>query len=122
MSQRIAELMAELVEKERMRSNAELQVLEYKYRALETQIRPHFIYNALEVISSMAKIKGETEMIDIVQTISRYFRNITQSTTDQFITVQQEFDRLQDYTRIYQFMHGDHLKTVFTARETRAMP
>ena len=118
MSQRISELMAELVEKERMRSNAELQVLEYKYRALETQIRPHFIYNALEVISSMAKIKGETEMIDIVQTISRYFRNITQSTTDQFITVQQEFDRLQDYTRIYQFMHGDHLKTVFTARET----
>lgn len=88
MSQRISELMAELVEKERMRSNAELQVLEYKYRALETQIRPHFIYNALEVISSMAKIKGETEMIDIVQTISRYFRNITQSTTDQFITVQ----------------------------------
>ena len=106
MSQRISELMAEL------------QVLEYKYRALETQIRPHFIYNALEVISSMAKIKGETEMIDIVQTISRYFRNITQSTTDQFITVQQEFDRLQDYTRIYQFMHGDHLKTVFSARET----
>ena len=57
-------------------------------------------------------------MIDIIQTISRYFRNITQSTNDQFITVQQEFDRLQDYTRIYQFMHGDHLKTVFSARET----
>ena len=111
-------VLKKLGEKERMRSNAELQVLEYKYRALETQIRPHFIYNALEVISSMAKIKGETEMIDIVQTISRYFRNITQSTTDQFITVQQEFDRLQDYTRIYQFMHGDHLKTVFSARET----
>lgn len=118
MNQRISELMAQLVEKERMRSNAELQVLEYKYRALETQIRPHFIYNALEVISSMAKIKGETEMIDVVQTISRYFRSITQSTTDQFITVQQEFDRLQDYTRIYQFMHGEHLKTVFSARET----
>lgn len=117
MSQRISELMEQLVEKERMRSNAELQVLEYKYRALETQIRPHFIYNALEVISSMAKIKGETEMIHIVQTISRYFRSITQNTTDQFITVQQEFDRLQDYTEIYRFMHGDKLKTVFSARE-----
>ena len=42
-SQRISELMAELVEKERMRSNAELQVLEYKYRALETQIRPLYL-------------------------------------------------------------------------------
>lgn len=117
MSQKISQLMDQLVEKERMRSNAELQVLEYKYRALETQIRPHFIYNALEVISSMAKIKGETEMIHIVQTISRYFRSITQNTTDQFITVQQEFDRLQDYTEIYRFMHGDKLKTSFSARE-----
>ena len=61
-------------------------------------------------------------MIDIVQTISRYFRNITQSTTDQFITVQQEFDRLQDYTRIYQFMHGDHLKTFSPPGRLRAMP
>lgn len=117
MSQKISQLMDQLVEKERMRSNAELQVLEYKYRALETQIRPHFIYNALEVISSMAKIKGETEMIHIVQTISRYFRSITQNITDQFVTVQQEFDRLQDYTEIYRFMHGDKLKTVFSARE-----
>lgn len=117
MSQKISQLMDQLVEKERMRSNAELQVLEYKYRALETQIRPHFIYNALEVISSMAKIKGETEMIHIVQTISRYFRSITQNITDQFVTVQQEFDRLQDYTEIYRFMHGDRLKTVFSARE-----
>lgn len=117
MSQKISQLMDQLVEKERMRSNAELQVLEYKYRALETQIRPHFIYNALEVISSMAKIKGETEMIHIVQTISRYFRSITQNITDQFVTVQQEFDRLQDYTEIYRFMHGDKLKTSFSARE-----
>lgn len=117
MSQHIAELLEQLVEKERMRNNAELQVLEYKYRALETQIRPHFIYNALETINAMAKIKGEDEITEIVQRISRYFRNITMNITHQFITVQQEFDSLQDYTEIYRFIHGDRLRPSFSARE-----
>ena len=118
MSDHIADLVEQLVEKERMRSNAEMQVLEYKYRSLETQIRPHFIYNALETINAIAKIKGNDEIVEIVQRISRYFRSITLNTTHQFITVQQEFDNLQDYTEIYRFIHGDGLKTIFSARET----
>lgn len=118
MSDHIAHLLEQLVEKERMRSNAEMQVLEYKYRSLETQIRPHFIYNALETINAIAKIKGNDEIVEIVQRISRYFRSITLNTTHQFITVQQEFDNLQDYTEIYRFIHGDGLKTIFSARET----
>ena len=117
MSHYISELLQQLVEKERMRSNAELQVLEYKYRALETQIRPHFIYNALETINAMAKMKGETDIVEAVHLISRYFRSITLNTTHQFITVQQEFDNLQDYTRIYGMIHGERLRTTFSARE-----
>ena len=117
MSHHISELLQQLVEKERMRSNAELQVLEYKYRALETQIRPHFIYNALETINAMAKMKGETDIVEAVHLISRYFRSITLNTTHQFITVQQEFDNLQDYTRIYGMIHGERLRTTFSARE-----
>ena len=117
MSHHISELLQQLVEKERMRSNAELQMLEYKYRALETQIRPHFIYNALETINAMAKMKGETDIVEAVHLISRYFRSITLNTTHQFITVQQEFDNLQDYTQIYRMIHGERLQTIFSARE-----
>lgn len=117
MSHHIADLLQQLVEKERMRSNAELQMLEYKYRALETQIRPHFIYNALETINAMAKMRDETEIVEVVQLISRYFRSITLNTTHQFITVQQEFDNLQDYTRIHRLIHGERLQTTFSARE-----
>lgn len=117
MSRHISDLLKQLVEKERMRNTAELQVLEYKYRALETQIRPHFIYNAMETVNAMAKIKGDTEIAELVQRISRYFRSITLNTTHQYITVQQEFDHLQDYTDIYRFIHGDRLRTVFTARD-----
>lgn len=117
MTSRIQELLDQLVEKERLKNEAEIQMLEYKYRSLETQIRPHFIYNALETINSMAKIRGNDDIVEIVQRISRYFRSITVNTTRQFITCQQEFDMLQDYAEIYRFIHGDKLKTTFSAKE-----
>lgn len=117
MTSKIQELLEQLVEKERLKNEAEIQMLEYKYRSLETQIRPHFIYNALETINSMAKLRGNDDIVEIVQRISRYFRSITVNTTRQFITCQQEFDMLQDYTEIYRFIHGDKLKTTFSAKE-----
>lgn len=117
MTNRIRELLEELVEKERLKKDAEIQILEYKYRSLETQIRPHFIYNALETINAMAKVQGNQEIVEIVKRISRYFRSITVNTTRQFITCQQEFDMLEDYTGIYRFIHGDRLKTTFSAKE-----
>ncbi len=117
MTQRISELLDELLEKELAKKDAEFQILEYKYRSLETQIRPHFIYNALEVLNSMAKVKGDEQMAEIVQRISRYFRNITVNTTCQYITTKQEFDALEDYTEIYRLIYGDTLHVTFSARE-----
>lgn len=116
MTTRIRELLDEVVEKERLKKDAEIQILEYKFRSLETQIRPHFIYNALETINAMAKIKGNLEIVEIVKRISRYFRSITVNTTRQFITCQQEFDMLQDYAEIYRFIHGQKLTTSFSAK------
>ena len=117
MTNRIRELLDELVEKERVKKDTEIQMMEYKYRSLETQIRPHFIYNALETINALAKMRGDMEISEIVQRIRRYFRGITVNTTRQFITCQQEFDMLRDYTEVYRFIHGDKLKVTFSAKE-----
>ena len=117
MTNRIRELLDELVEKERVKKDTEIQMMEYKYRSLETQIRPHFIYNALETINALAKMRGDMEISEIVQRISRYFRGITVNTTRQFIACQQEFDMLRDYTEVYRFIHGDKLKVTFSAKE-----
>lgn len=116
MTRRIAELMEEVVEKERLRRDADFQILEYQYRALQTQIRPHFIYNAFETVNAMAKIKGETEIVEIVKRISKYFRNITVNTTQQFLTIQQEFDSLRSYTEVYRYIHGEALNVEFSAK------
>ena len=117
MSDRISRLLEEVVKKERARKDMEIEVLDYKYRSLQTQIRPHFIYNALECIGSLAKLQKYSEIVDSVQRISRYFRNIAINTNKQFITVEHELNSLEDYTEIYRFIHGNQLETVYSARE-----
>ena len=117
MTNRISELLAEVVHQEQEKKDVEIEMLEYKYRSLQTQIRPHFIYNALETIGALAKMHEYEKIEKAVLHISRYFRNITTNTTKTFITVQQEFDSLKDYTEIYGFIHGNQLVTEYAARE-----
>lgn len=117
MTNKISALLEELLKKEREQKNIEIEILEYKYRALETQIRPHFIYNAMESINALAKMKKTAEIEEAVQRISRYFRNIAVNTTRQFITMEQEFESLRDYTEIYGFIHGNKLQVTYAARE-----
>lgn len=117
MTGQIRKLMGDVVEKERMRKNVEYQMLEYKYRSLETQIRPHFIYNALESINSMAKMDNNMELTKVIQMMSRYFRNITDNSSRQFITVKEEFDNLRDYTDIYKMIHGNRIEVIYQYKE-----
>lgn len=117
MTNRISELVDEVVCQEQAKKDVEIEMLEYKYRSLQTQIRPHFIYNALETIGALAKMHEYEKIEKAVLHISRYFRNITTNTTKTFITVQQEFDSLKDYTEIYSFIHGNQLHTEYAARE-----
>ncbi len=117
MTNRISELLAELIDKERAKKDVEFEMLEYNYRSLETQIRPHFIYNALESINSMAKMNNNTKIVEALQKISRYFRNISVNTTKQFITAEQEFNSLRDYTEIYGFIHGNKLEVTYLVKD-----
>jgi sensor histidine kinase YesM len=118
MTRRISELLQRVVNEEKHKNEAEFQMLEYRYRSLHTQINSHFIYNALETVNAFAKLKGNKEISNVVQLMSRYFRNNTKNITRQFITLQQEFEYLQDYAEIHKYIHGDRLVVRFECSET----
>lgn len=117
MTDRISKLMQENLEKEKAKKTIEYQMLEYKYRSLEMQIEPHFIYNALESVNALAKTQGNQEIQDMTRRISKYFRHVTQNSTKQFISVEEEFQGLQDYAEIYRYISGNDLTTSFHVRE-----
>ncbi|WP_276354342.1 sensor histidine kinase [Cohnella caldifontis] len=58
---------------------AELHEREAKLTALQAQINPHFLYNTLETINSIAAVEGVTKVSDIARALSDMFRYSTKA-------------------------------------------
>jgi len=72
-------------------------LLQYKaeYKALETKVNPHFLYNSLEVIYGMSEEKGQSEIAEAVMLLSRIFDY--QIHGDTIVSIWREQDAVQHY-------------------------
>lgn len=95
-------------EKEKQRQ-AELQVL-------QAQINPHFIYNVLDAISWLAKIRKQPDIEKMVFALASFFR-ISLHKGDRFITVQEEIQHVQSYVTIEQMRFPNHIDIEYDISE-----
>ena len=109
MSLQIAALMEKSLQEERMKNEAQLEAMDYRYRYLQGQMSPHFIYNALETVNALSKLHNVTEISSVVQRIARYFRNIVQYSDHQFITLGEEMEALEIYIDTYRCVQQSSL-------------
>lgn len=80
-----------------------------EYRALQSQIDPHFIYNSLEGIRMMAEMKDETEISDVIFSLSKLMRYAF-SVTDSEVTLGLELDYVQQYINIQHMRFGEKIR------------
>jgi two-component system sensor histidine kinase YesM len=113
MTNEISQLLNRVVQEEKLKNKAEIQLLEYRCRSLQNQINPHFIYNAFETVNAMAKISGNVEIGSVVRLMSKYFRHNTLSINMQFIFLEREIENLKDYVEIYRYIYGDQFVCTF---------
>jgi len=86
----------------------ELLMKQANIRSLQAQINPHFLYNALECIRAQAIIDGAEEIASITKALSLFFRyNI--SMKGNLITLQDEFENVQNYMTIQQYRYKDRM-------------
>lgn len=69
--------------------------------ALQAQINPHFLYNALDVVSWMALSKREDAIADVVSSISNMM-HYSISHPDALVALPSELDNIQEFIRIFQ--------------------
>ncbi|AMA72296.1 MULTISPECIES: sensor histidine kinase [Aneurinibacillus] len=79
-------------------------------RALHAQINPHFLFNALNTISSFIRTKPETARRLIVNLAEFFRRNLHQG--DRIITVEEEIKHVEAYLEIEKARFGDKLQIV----------
>lgn len=69
--------------------------------ALQAQINPHFLYNALDIVSWMALSKQEDTIADTVSSISNMM-HYGISHPEDAVPICQELDNIREFIRIYQ--------------------
>ena len=81
---------------------------ETQIKALKAQINPHFLYNTLETINSIAKIKKVDEITKIVQGLSSMFRYSMKSGVE-MVTLGDEIENVRNYLSIMKVRFDDKL-------------
>ncbi|THE14037.1 sensor histidine kinase [Bacillus timonensis] len=85
----------------RQKRDAELQTL-------QSQIKPHFLYNTLETISWMAQKKAAMDVSEVVDSLSQLFR-IGLSKGKDIIPLEKEIEHVESYLKIQKARYQDKL-------------
>lgn len=71
-------------------------------KLLQAQMNPHFIYNTLESIYSLAKIHGEEEIANVIESLSSFYRFSLSGGASE-ITLRQAVSMTEHYLNIQNF-------------------
>lgn len=99
MIENIETLIKKLEAEERLKKEAE-------YKALYSQIKPHFLYNTLETIQAMAIAEDNEEVETAIGNLATLFR-IGLSSDKSFIKIEDELKHLESYVNIQLLRYGD---------------
>ncbi len=109
MIKRINDLINENYEKQ-------LLIKDTEFKALQSQINPHFLYNTLESINWLAKINKQNQISKMVESLGFLLRNAISLKND-VITVQEEIEMVQHYITIQKFRFEERLDFSFDIHE-----
>ncbi|NHN35390.1 sensor histidine kinase [Paenibacillus agricola] len=90
------------------KQNLELQRKQAQLNALQSQINPHFLFNALETIRMRSLIKNETETAKIIKNMAKIFRKSLTWGKD-WVTIEEEMDLIMCFLEIQKYRFGDKL-------------
>ncbi|WP_046791722.1 sensor histidine kinase [Tatumella morbirosei] len=85
-------------------------------RALQSKINPHFLFNALNAISSSIRMNPDTAR-QLVINLSRYLRYNLELSDDEVIDIRKELYQVMDYIAIEQARFGDKLSVIYDIDE-----
>ena len=77
-------------------------------KALQSQINPHFLFNALNTISCFCREKPEKAR-ELLMALSSYFRNMLED-IDSRVTLETELDHVKAYLMLEEARFEEHLK------------
>lgn len=103
MVEHIDELMKKIYEEQR-------QLKEIEFKALQSQINPHFLYNTLESIHWQALLCGHHEISTMVKALAGFYR-ISLSKGEAIIPLKSEAEHVDNYMTIQEIRYKEKMES-----------
>lgn len=101
----INELINVVYKLEMQKKNMEVENIRAKYKYLQAQVDPHFLFNTLNAILVFCVKNNYTELSNVISSLSNLLKRLIIPGND-FITVSEEFDFIEKYLAIEKFRFG----------------
>lgn len=79
---------------------------EYELALLQEQIKPHFLYNTLDIILVLIEMKREWEAAHVVKKLAAYYKN-SLSSSEEIIRMETEIQIIEDYLELQSIRYGE---------------
>lgn len=94
-----------------------LENKETQLRNLQLQINPHFLYNTLETISSIAAVEKIFEVSEICQKLGGIFRYSLGKDYQSLVSLKEELEHTKNYIFIQKFRFGNKFEVFYNLEE-----
>ena len=99
------------LESERARSVRALKLADgARLRALQSQLNPHFLFNALNGIATLVREGDRTRAADMVEMLSDFLRSTLEKLDTPEIPVSEELAFVEQYLRIHRLRFGSYFR------------
>ncbi len=85
--------------------------------SLQAKINPHFLYNSLNSIASLAQ-EDPTKTEEMALALSNFYKDTTNRQDQHTVSVEDEMNLLQTYLKIEKIRFGDRLEVLFDCDES----
>ncbi len=92
------------------------QLKEIEFKALQSQINPHFLYNTLESIHWQALMCGHHEISTMVKALAGFYR-ISLSRGEAIIPLKSEWQHVENYLTIQEMRYKDSMESYIDISE-----
>lgn len=79
---------------------------EYELALLQEQIKPHFLYNTLDIIRVLIEMNREWEAAHVVKKLADYYKN-SLSSSEEIVSIETEIQIIEDYLELQSIRYGE---------------
>lgn len=112
MTGEIKSLVERAIEEEKIKRRAEMNIL-------QAQIKPHFLYNTFDSISSLALMGRNDDVYKMMSALGRFYR-VSLSKGKEIISLEEEIDTVRSYLEILKVRYSDIFKVEYSLDRTLA--